>query len=371
MTLRTVPHGVLGAHPAVFAEQSGLVVRAFHPDAITCTLLLGVEARPMLALGGGVFAVFLADAKTPLAYGCVLASATARAGSAKIRIASCPAWASSTCTSSVRAPHRKLWTALGSHLRVQDGVSGTAFAVWAPNALRVSVVGEFNNWDGRLLPMRLARPSGIWELFVPGIGVGTLYKYELKTKEGLLRIKTDPWANEMEAPPLTASRVARSNYTWHDDAWLKNRAKSDIAREPLNIYEVHTRLLGARSGRGQSLALVPGARGALVRARQASRLYPPRADAGRGARVLPIVGLPSDGLLRAHLSLRLAGRFSLVRRLLPPARHWRAGGLVPAHFPKDDFSLRRFDGTALYEHEDSRRGEHPGLGHADLQLRSQ
>ena len=178
------PHSVLGAHPTVFADQSGVVVRAFHPDAIACTLLLGVEARPMLALGGGVFAVFLADAKLPLPYKLRFGFGNGSTWEREDPYRFLPSLGDLDLHLIGEGTHRKLWTVLGSHLKTLDGVAGTAFAVWAPNAQRVSVVGEFNNWDGRLLPMRSLGPTGVWELFVPGIGVGTLYKYELKTKEG-------------------------------------------------------------------------------------------------------------------------------------------------------------------------------------------
>ena len=233
------PHAVLGAHPARSGEQNGVVVRSFHPDAIACSLIVGAEARPMLHLGGGLFATFLAEARVPLAYRLRFGFGNGSTWEREDPYRFLPSLGELDLHLIGEGTHRKLWTVLGSHVRVMDGVSGTAFAVWAPNAQRVSVVGEFNNWDGRLLPMRSLGPTGIWELFVPGIGIGTLYKYEIKTKEGLLRVKTDPLAIEMEAPPLTASRVARSTYAWSDDTWLKARAKSNIGREPVVIYEVH------------------------------------------------------------------------------------------------------------------------------------
>ncbi|HEY3253442.1 MAG TPA: 1,4-alpha-glucan branching protein GlgB [Polyangiaceae bacterium] len=356
------PHAVLGAHPAMFAEQTGVVVRSFHPDAIACTLLLGVEARPMLALGGGVFAVFLADARAPVAYRLRFGFGNGSTWEREDPYRFLPSLGDLDLHLIGEGTHRKLWTVLGSHLRVIDGVSGTAFAVWAPNAQRVSVVGEFNNWDGRLLPMRSLGPTGVWELFVPGIGVGTLYKYELKTKEGLLRIKTDPWANEMEAPPLTASRVARSNFTWHDDAWLKNRAKSDIAREPLNIYEVHP----------GSWARVPEEGNRWLSYRElAVRLCEHAKRLGfTHLELMPV----AEHAFYPSWGYQVTGYFAPTTRYGSPDDfrwfvdycHQQGIGVlidwVPAHFPKDDFSLRRFDGTALYEHEDARRGEHPDWG---------
>src|SRR5690606_22991876 len=144
--------------------------------------------------------------------------------------------------------HRNVWNVLGAHVKTIDQVTGTAFAVWAPNARRVSVVGDFNRWDGRLFPMRALGASGIWELFVPGIDVGALYKFEIKTREGALRLKADPYAREMELPPATASRVTKSTYVWGDDAWMKARVGRDLRREPGSIYAVQIGRAACREG---------------------------------------------------------------------------------------------------------------------------
>src|SRR6185295_5194547 len=125
------------------------------------------------------------------------------------------------------------------HFRTIDGVRGSAFAVWAPNAQRVSVVGDFCGWDGRLFPMRTLGASGVFELFVPGIEPGSLYKFEIKDHEGELRLKTDPLARAMEAPPQSAARVERSSFRWSDNEWMAARARREPTREPIAIYEVH------------------------------------------------------------------------------------------------------------------------------------
>src|SRR5438067_8388112 len=135
--------------------------------------------------------------------------------------------------------HEELYARLGAHVREIEGVTGTAFAVWAPNARSVSVVGDFNSWDGRLNPMRSLGSSGVWELFVPGIADGAVYKYEIRTQENRLRIKADPVAFAAEMPPANASIVYRSKHEWSDRKWLERRAKSDALREPMSIYEVH------------------------------------------------------------------------------------------------------------------------------------
>src|SRR5205085_12080475 len=135
--------------------------------------------------------------------------------------------------------HRRLWTMLGAHLETVDGDEGTAFAVWAPNAERVSVVGDWCNWDGRQFPMRRMGQSGLWELFVPGVGVNALYKYEIRTREGLPRLKSDPMGLKMQQAPETASIVvAEGSYSWADAQWMTARPGRNLEKEPVNIYEV-------------------------------------------------------------------------------------------------------------------------------------
>lgn len=135
--------------------------------------------------------------------------------------------------------HRQLWRVLGANLRTIDGESGTAFAVWAPNARRVSLIADFNGWDGRLSPMRSLGSSGIWELFVPDVAPGALYKFEIKTHDGGLRFKADPLAQLAELPPATASVVSESSHVWRDGKWMTERGTQDVTRRPMNIYEVH------------------------------------------------------------------------------------------------------------------------------------
>jgi 1,4-alpha-glucan branching enzyme len=258
--------------------------------------------------------------------------------------------------------HRRLWQVLGAHPRVVDGVEGVSFAVWAPNARRVSVVGEFCAWDGRRLPLRPLESSGIWERFVPGVSEGALYKYELETREGALRLKADPVGQLMELPPATASRVYRSRFEWSDGAWLEQRSKADAAREPLAVYEVH---LG-------SWARVPEEGNRWLSYREiAPRLVEHVKRLGfTHIELLPV----AEHAFYGSWGYQVTGYFApTVRygepddlRFLVDTCHQNGIGVildwVPAHFPRDDFALRRFDGTALYEHEDARRGEHPDWG---------
>ena len=256
--------------------------------------------------------------------------------------------------------HRRLWEVLGARPWEVDGEPGFAFAVWAPNARRVSLVGEFCDWDGRRHPMRRLGSSGIHELFVPGLAEGALYKYEILGADGHLRLKADPMGRFGEAPPATASRTYRSHHVWGDGEWLAARAGRDVRRAPLHTYEVHLgswkrladgRVLGYRQlaeelvghalGLGfDSIQLMPIAEHPYGPSwgYQVTGYYAPTARYGD----------PDD--LRYFVD-------HCHRNSLAVILDW-----VPGHFVKDAHGLGRFDGTALYEHADPRRGEHPDWG---------
>jgi 1,4-alpha-glucan branching enzyme len=354
------PHRVLGAHPA----DDGVVVRAFHPDAVAAECLPAEgEAFAMEGLdAGGLFGALLPDRGLPLRYRLRFRFADGSAWERDDPYRFLPTIGDVDLHLFNEGTHRRLWECLGAHPRRVDGVDGVAFAVWAPNARRVSVVGDFCAWDGRLLPMRQMGSSGIFELFVPGIGPGALYKYEIKTREGALRLKTDPFAFAMEPPPGTASRVAASAHEWGDDEWMAQRAGADPTREPLAIYEVH---LG-------SWARVPeeGHR-RLTYQEIAPRLVQHARRLGfTHLELLPLAEHPFTG----SWGYQVSGYYAPTARYGGPDDlrsfvdycHRHGIGVildwVPAHFPRDDFALRRFDGTALYEHEDPRLGEHPDWG---------
>jgi 1,4-alpha-glucan branching enzyme len=234
--------------------------------------------------------------------------------------------------------------------------------VWAPNATRVSVVGDFCDWDGRAFPMRSLGDCGIWETFVPGVGEGALYKYELVTREGGLRLKTDPLALAMELPPGTAARVYRSRFEWRDHEWLEARRRWDPLRSPVSIYEVH---LG-------SWARVPEEGNRYLTYRElAPRLVEHATRLGfTHLELLPV----AEHAYYPSWGYQVTGYYAPTARYGSPddlrffVDHCHRHGLgvlldwVPAHFPRDDFALRRFDGTALYEHDDPRQGEHPDWG---------
>ena len=249
---------------------------------------------------------------------------------------------------------------LGAHVRSYDTpggtVTGTSFAVWAPNARGVRVVGDFNYWDGRAQPMRSLGSSGVWELFVPGVGDGCRYKFEILGADGVWREKADPMAFATEVPPATASVVHTANYEWRDADWLARRAATSWHAAPMSIYEVH---LGSwRQG--------------LSYRELAEQLVAYVVETGfTHVEFLPVAEHPFGGSWGYQVSsyyaptvaVRRPGRLPVPRRprCTRPASASSSTG-CPAHFPKDAWALARFDGTPLYEHADPRRGEQPDWG---------
>lgn len=253
--------------------------------------------------------------------------------------------------------HRRLWQALGAHVIRHEGAEGVHFAVWAPNAERVSVVGDFNVWDGRRTPMRRRGATGVWEIFIPGLGEGTVYKYELRGPGGaLLPLKADPVGFGSEHPPANASVVRTIRGDWKDGDWLADRARRHSIDAPISVYEVH---LG-------SWRRAPGNRMLSYR-ELAEQLVDYVADMGfTHIECLPVSEYPFDG----SWGYQPIGLFAPTIRHGTPeefrafvdAAHRKGLGVildwVPGHFPTDAHGLGRFDGTALYEHADPREGFH-------------
>ncbi len=250
---------------------------------------------------------------------------------------------------------------LGAHRRHHEGVDGVLFAVWAPNAGRVSVVGDFNDWDGRAHPMRARGQSGIWELFIPDLATGEIYKFEIRHRDsGAVFVKTDPYAHAFELRPSTAARVVENDHVWEDQDWMAARTGQDWQHAPMNIYEVH---LGSwqRDAAGHFLSY----------AALAESLVPYCKDMGyTHIELMPVMEHPLD----ESWGYQVSGYFAPTSRFGTPdgfrafVDQFHQAGIgvlldwVPGHFPRDDWGLARFDGTPLYEHADPREGEHSDWG---------
>src|SRR4051794_19540598 len=214
------PHGFLGAH----SDDGSVVVRAFRPAAANVTVVAGGQREALECVHpGGVFEGRLKGAKLPLAYQLEVDYGESGTVTIEDPYRFLPTLGELDMHLLGEGRHEEMWERLGAHVREIDGVTGTAFAVWAPAARAVSLVGEFNFWDGRIHPMRTLGSSGIWELFLPDVGPGAHYKYEILAPDGEIRLKADPVAFEAEVPPKTASVVSESHHAWGDDEWLAPR----------------------------------------------------------------------------------------------------------------------------------------------------
>jgi 1,4-alpha-glucan branching enzyme len=257
--------------------------------------------------------------------------------------------------------HHESYAVLGSHWREHDGVLGVSFAVWAPNAQRVSLVGDFNDWDGRRYPMRLRQGNGIWEIFIPGLAPDHTYKYEILGANGLLLpLKADPYAERAERPPATATIVtAPSHHGWSDAEWIETRWRRNDRHAPISIYEAHLGSWRRNAGEGNRY---------LNYRELAEQLVPYVRDMGfTHLELMPVSEYPFDG----SWGYQPIGLFAPTSRFGTPddfrafVEACHAAGLalwldwVPGHFPTDAHGLARFDGTALYEHADPRQGFQP------------
>ena len=255
-----------------------------------------------------------------------------------------------------------IYDKLGAHPMTINGTKGVYFAVWAPNAMRVSVVGDFNLWDGRRLPMRRFQDSGIFELFVPGLETGTLYKYEIKAKGGLTYLKADPYANAAELRPNTASVVTDlGTFEWTDQAWMEQRKTADTKTAPMFVYELH---LGSWKKPEDGRLFYNYREIAPMLAEYVKEMGYTHIE------ILPVMEHPFDG----SWGYQVTGYYAPTARYGTPQdfmyfmnyMHEQGIGVildwVPAHFPRDTFGLSGFDGTCLYEHFDPRQGSHPHWG---------
>jgi 1,4-alpha-glucan branching enzyme len=231
------PHSVLGAHP----DAGGISIRAYRPGAAAVTAKLADDTDVELAQvhPGGIFAGSVSGRELPLRYRIEVDYGEHGSYTVDDPYSFPPTIGDLDLHLIGEGRHEELYEKLGAHVVLHEGVPGTAFAVWAPSAKAVSIVGDFNSWDGRLNPMRALGGGGIWELFLPGVEDGARYKFEILTQDGEVRLKADPMALEAEVPPKTASVVSHSRHEWQDSAWLAKRAESQPLGEPISIYEVH------------------------------------------------------------------------------------------------------------------------------------
>ncbi len=349
------PHRVLGAH----AYGNGVRVRAFFAEAEMCCLLEpGGTVHAMSRMHpAGVFEVFLEGRGLPLVYRFELQ----QQGHTWVTEDPYRFWPTVTPDDLLwfsEGNHHRIYSVLGAHKRVCEGIEGIGFAVWAPQARRVSVVGDFNTWDGRRHLMRSLGASGVWELFIPGVQAGALYKYELD-HQGHMFLKSDPYATYCQGAPGHASVVhSVEGYAWGDADWMAQRA--DTIDKPIAIYELH---FGSWRHR-------PDKRPLTYR-EMAAELVPYIQQMGfTHVEFLPLNEHPFEG----SWGYQVTGFFAPTHRYGTPqdfmflvdTLHQNGIGVildwVPGHFPKDSFALAQFDGTHLYEHEDPRQGTHQEWG---------
>lgn len=356
------PFHILGAHVVEWEEKPAVAVRAYLPGAEQLWVLRESEVIPaQLIHADGFFeAVFPGEAQTfPYRLRANYGDGNEVEFEDPYRFP--PTLSEFDLYLLGEGTHHKSYEKLGAHLTEVEGVPGVGFAVWAPNAQRVSVVGNFNNWNGRRHPMRVRGGSGIWELFIPGLVEGEVYKYEIKGHNDYFGLKADPFAFFAELRPNTASVVRDiNNYTWHDQAWMEARSQRQSLKSPLAIYEVH---LGSwRRGEGNRL---------LSYRELAEQLVDYVREMGfTHIELLPVMEHPLD----ESWGYQTVGYFAPTSRHGTPQDfmyfvdycHQHGIGIildwVPAHFPSDAHGLAYFDGTHLYEHDDPRLREHPDWG---------
>ncbi|MDX1253257.1 MAG: 1,4-alpha-glucan branching protein GlgB [Gammaproteobacteria bacterium] len=351
------PFTVLGRH----IEGDRALIRAYIPGA--AAVFLAETGQPLVRITGSDFFEWRGTrAETAERYQLHWSDASGHAHTAYDPYCFPPQLSHFDLGLFSEGKHWHAYRFLGAHPHVADSVHGILFSTWAPNAGRVSVVGDFNHWDGRRHPMHTRGDSGVWELFIPGVQEGALYKFEIRNRDsGTIHLKVDPYAQRSEVRPGTASIVvAERDYAWSDEAWLKARASSDWLHQPMSIYEVH---LGSwqRDEYGNFLNYRELAHRLVDHVKRTGFTH---------IELLPITEHPLD----ASWGYQTIGYYAATSRFGTPddfryfVDHCHQHGIgvlldwVPGHFPKDLHGLARFDGTALYEHEDPRRGEHRDWG---------
>jgi 1,4-alpha-glucan branching enzyme len=343
------PHALLGAHPV----PGGIAFRALRPCARAVSVHVGGERHPLVPEGDGLFSAVLPLPEIP-AY-TLLVEYEEGEQETHDPYRFLPALGDLDLHLIAEGRHEQLWRALGAEPMVHEGVTGTRFTVWAPNAQGVRVAGDFTYWDGTAFPMRSLGSSGVWELFLPGIGEGATYKFEIHSRYGHRFLKADPMARRTEEPPNTASVVTASHYEWGDAEWMRGRGATPVHEAPFSVYEVH----------------LPSWRPGLTYRELAEELPAYVREMGfTHVELMPVAEHPYG----PSWGYQVTGFYAPTARLGTPddfrylvdALHRAGIGVimdwVPAHFPKDDWALARFDGDPLYEPGDDRRATHPDWG---------
>ncbi|MEU6065689.1 1,4-alpha-glucan branching enzyme [Streptomyces sp. NPDC047082] len=343
------PHALLGAHPV----PGGTVFRALRPFARAVSVVIDGTRNSLVSEGDGLFAAVLPYDTVPPYTLRVEYEDVEQEVDDPYRFL--PALGELDLHLIGEGRHEQLWQALGAEPMTHQGVTGTRFTVWAPNARGVRVAGDFTWWDGTQYPMRSLGSSGVWELFLPGIGEGTRYKFEITSRYGDRFLKADPMARRTEVPPDTASVVTASHYEWGDAGWMAHRADTPVHEAPFSVYEIH----------------LPSWRPGLTYRQLADQLPAYVKDLGfTHVELMPVAEHPFG----PSWGYQVTSYYAPTSRLGTPddfkylvdALHRAGIGVimdwVPAHFPKDDWALARFDGDPLYEPGDSRRAEHPDWG---------
>lgn len=349
------PHSVLGSHPTTDAAgRTTTVIRARRPLAASVAAVFDDGSR--LELAHAAHGIWEAEHQgPPVAYRLATAYGDDEESVAGDPYRHLPTLGDIDVHLIAEGRHEHLWEALGAHPRTVGGDEGTAFAVWAPNASAVRIVGDHNGWNGEIHPMRSMGVSGLWELFIPGVAAGTRYKFQIRTRGGEWIMKADPMALGAEVPPDTASVVTAAGHEWSDGAWMTRRAATHAVAQPLSIYELH---LGSwRSGLSYRDAADP----LIAHVLETGFTH---------VEFMPLSEHPFGGSWGYQVSGYYAptsryGSPDDLRYLIDRLHQAGIGVImdwVPGHFPKDAFALARFDGQPLYEHPDPRRGEHQDWG---------
>ena len=361
------PHQILGMHEFVADDKECIVVRAFIPQAAAVTVVDDAFSSRRydmeLVHSDGFFECVIEDRKKWFRYKLDITGKSGDTWETYDAYSFMPTISDTDIYLFNQGTNYEIYNILGANPKTVDGVDGVAFGVWAPNARRVSVIGEFNSWDGRRHAMRMLQSSGIWEIFIPGLCNNDNYKFEIKTSTGAIIQKQDPYGKFAELRPSTSSLVFDINkHQWNDAGWYEELKNKDKFNVPMNIYEVHL---------GSWKRVEDEENRFLTYLELADQLIPYVKEMGyTHIELLPVEEHPYDG----SWGYQVTGYYAPTSRYGNPDEfmtfvdkcHQAGIGVfldwVPAHFPKDAHGLARFDGSALYEHEDPRQGEHPEWG---------